>query len=49
VLPLIKEIQEEGIVSRAAIAAKLNERKVATARGGRWSHIQVAAIIARAS
>jgi hypothetical protein len=27
------------------IAAKLNERNVKTARGGRWTHVQVGAIL----
>ena len=47
VLPLIREIQAAGAGSNAAIAAKLNERKVATARGGRWSHVQVGAALGR--
>jgi DNA invertase Pin-like site-specific DNA recombinase len=48
VLPLIREIQAGGIKTHAAIAAKLNERKVATARGGRWSHQQVGSVLGRA-
>ena len=48
VLPVIREIQAHGAVSKAAIAAKLNERKVPTALGGKWAHAQVAAVIARA-
>ena len=48
VLPVIREIQAHGAVSQEAIAAKLNERKVPTARGGKWRHSQVAAVIARA-
>jgi Recombinase len=28
-----------------AIAAKLNERNVRTARGGTWTHVQVGAIL----
>jgi hypothetical protein len=28
-----------------AIAAKLNERNVRTARGGKWTHVQVGAIL----
>ncbi|WP_024922006.1 MULTISPECIES: recombinase family protein [unclassified Afipia] len=47
VLPVVKEIQEAGAKTNSAIAAKLNERKVSTARGGRWSHVQVAAILRR--
>jgi recombinase len=30
-----------------AIAAQLNARKVATARGGKWTHVQVRQILAR--
>jgi DNA invertase Pin-like site-specific DNA recombinase len=47
VLPVIREIQASGVTSHNAIAAKLNERRVKTARGGRWSHVQVAMILAR--
>jgi hypothetical protein len=35
VLPIIEEIERAGITSRNAIAAKLNERNVRTARGGK--------------
>jgi DNA invertase Pin-like site-specific DNA recombinase len=47
VLPVIREIQVSGKTSHNAIAAKLNERRVKTARGGRWSHVQVGMILAR--
>jgi DNA invertase Pin-like site-specific DNA recombinase len=47
VLPVIREIQANGAKTHAAIAAKLNERRVATARGGRWSHVQVGAVLGR--
>jgi DNA invertase Pin-like site-specific DNA recombinase len=47
VLPVIREIQAAGAKSNAAIAAKLNERRVPTARGGVWTHVQVGAIIGR--
>jgi DNA invertase Pin-like site-specific DNA recombinase len=47
VLPVIREIQTSGVTSHNAIAAKLNERRVKTARGGRWSHVQVGMILAR--
>jgi len=43
VLPVIRDIQAGVAVSNAAIAAKLNERRVPTARGGKWAHVQVAA------
>jgi DNA invertase Pin-like site-specific DNA recombinase len=47
VLPIIREIERTGAKSRNAIAAKLNERNVRTARGGRWTHVQVGAVLAR--
>jgi len=34
-----------GTTSHNAIAAKLNERNVKTARGGTWTHVQVGAIL----
>lgn len=48
VLPVIREIQAQGATSNNAIAAKLNERGVKTARGGKWTHVQVGAALARA-
>ncbi len=48
VLPLIREVQAAGHASHNAIAGQLNARKVATARGGRWTHIQVKQILDRA-
>lgn len=47
VLPLIREIQASGIISANAIAGRLNERGVKTARGGRWTHVQVGSALAR--
>jgi Recombinase len=47
VLPIVRELQASGLKSRAALAAALNARGVPTARGGRWSHVQVGAILAR--
>jgi DNA invertase Pin-like site-specific DNA recombinase len=47
VLPIIAEIQNGGLVSANAIAGKLNERKIPTRRGGRWTHVQVSALLAR--
>ncbi len=49
VLPVIKEIQTRGATSANAIAAKLNERHVKTARGGTWTHVQVSKVLARAA
>jgi DNA invertase Pin-like site-specific DNA recombinase len=48
VLPVIREIQAAGYDSSNAIAGQLNARKIATARGGRWTHMQVGQILARA-
>jgi DNA invertase Pin-like site-specific DNA recombinase len=45
VRPIIKEIMRAGATSHNAIAQKLNERNVKTARGGRWTHVQVGAIL----
>jgi DNA invertase Pin-like site-specific DNA recombinase len=47
ILPLIREVQAGGHTSLNAIAGQLNARKVATARGGRWTHVQVRQILAR--
>ena len=48
VQPIIREIRMAGHTSHNAIAAQLNARKVATARGGKWTHVQVGQIMARA-
>jgi hypothetical protein len=45
VLPIIREIQRAGHSSYNAIATQLNARKVATARGGRWTQMQVGHIL----
>jgi DNA invertase Pin-like site-specific DNA recombinase len=45
VRPIIEEITRAGAISLNAIAAKLNERNVKTARGGTWTHVQVGAIL----
>ena len=45
VRPIIEEIMRAGVTSHNAIAAKLNERNVKTARGGVWTHVQVGAIL----
>jgi DNA invertase Pin-like site-specific DNA recombinase len=47
VMPIIKELQASGHTSQNAIAGQLNARKVATARGGKWTHVQVRQIIDR--
>jgi DNA invertase Pin-like site-specific DNA recombinase len=45
VRPIIEEIMRAGVTSHNAIAARLNERNVRTARGGVWTHVQVGAIL----
>jgi DNA invertase Pin-like site-specific DNA recombinase len=45
VRPIIEEIIRAGVTSHNAIAQKLNERNVRTARGGTWTHVQVGAIL----
>jgi DNA invertase Pin-like site-specific DNA recombinase len=49
VLPIIREVQASGHTSHNAIARQLNARNVATARGGRWAHVQVRQILERAA
>jgi DNA invertase Pin-like site-specific DNA recombinase len=47
-IPIIREIQASGVTAQRGIARALNARGVATARGGVWSEVQVAAILRRA-
>ena len=47
VQPIIREIRMAGHTSHNAIAAQLAARKVPTARGGKWTHVQVRQITAR--
>jgi DNA invertase Pin-like site-specific DNA recombinase len=49
VMPIIREVQGAGHKSANAIAKQLNARKVATARGGQWTHVQVRQIIKRSA
>ena len=49
VLPIIRELQAAGHKSSNAIAGQLNARKVATARGGQWTDVQVGQILKRMS
>src|SRR3984893_10518763 len=48
-VPIIKELQEAGCESLRAIAAELEERGIPTARGGKWSSVQVARLLEAAS
>jgi DNA invertase Pin-like site-specific DNA recombinase len=46
--PIIEELQAAGATSLRAIAAKLNERGIPTARGdGEWSAVQVSRVLDR--
>lgn len=47
IVPIINTIQAAGISSLAGIAAALNARGIATARGGRWHAATVARLTAR--
>ena len=44
-LPIIKDIERSGATSGNAIAAKLNGSNVKTARGGKWTYVQVGAVL----
>lgn len=47
VLPVIESIRAAGTTSLRGIAAEMNARKVATARGGAWTAAQVTRVISR--
>ncbi|MDP3634111.1 recombinase family protein [Phenylobacterium sp.] len=47
VMPTIRKIQAEGAVSLAAIASKLNEKRVRAARGGEWTPMSVKRVLDR--
>jgi DNA invertase Pin-like site-specific DNA recombinase len=49
ILPIIRSVQAAGHTSCNAIAGQLNARNVASARGGRWTHVQVRQILNRTS
>ena len=44
-MPCQDRFVRAGATSHNAIAAKLNERNVRTARDGAWTHVQVGAIL----
>ena len=46
-LPVIDSLRAEGASSLRQIANRLNERGIPAARGGEWSAVQVARVIAR--
>jgi DNA invertase Pin-like site-specific DNA recombinase len=45
-LPVIADIQADGKTSLRQIATELNHREIQAARGGRWSAVQVARVLA---
>jgi DNA invertase Pin-like site-specific DNA recombinase len=47
VLPAIKSLQDNGTTSLRAIARGLSAQNIPTARGGQWSAVQVANVLAR--
>lgn len=48
VLPIVREIQRAGTATLSGIAAALNKRGVATARGGQWEATTVRNLLRRA-
>ena len=48
VLPIIREAQKAGATTLRQIAAALNARGVATARGGQWHAKSVSNVLERA-
>ncbi|MHC2664572.1 recombinase family protein [Bradyrhizobium diazoefficiens] len=47
IMPAIRELQEAGITSLTAIAARLNDQGIPTPRGGRWQAVQVQRVLDR--
>lgn len=47
VLPILNSIRRSGVTSLRGMALALNERRVRTARGGRWQVSNVRNLIAR--
>lgn len=45
--PYVTAAQAQGITSQSGIARFLNDQGIATARGGKWSNVQVAALLKR--
>jgi DNA invertase Pin-like site-specific DNA recombinase len=48
VLPIVREVQDSGLTTLAAIAGALNARGVRTARGGPWHPATVRNLLLRA-
>jgi DNA invertase Pin-like site-specific DNA recombinase len=47
-LPLLRTVRAEGVITIGAVTRLLNERKIPTARGSRWHVSSVANLLARA-
>jgi hypothetical protein len=47
IAPEIKKLQESGAKSLREIAAGLNEASSPTARGGKWSAVQISRVLGR--
>jgi recombinase len=47
VLPVIRELQANGVTSYRAIALELERQGIRTARGGDWTQVQVINILKR--
>jgi DNA invertase Pin-like site-specific DNA recombinase len=48
ILPVIQEVQADGVTTLAGIAGTLNERGIPAPRGGNWSAVQVSRVLALA-
>jgi DNA invertase Pin-like site-specific DNA recombinase len=48
ILPVIQEVQSDGVTTLAGIAGTLNERGIPAPRGGSWSPVQVSRVLALA-
>ncbi len=49
VVPVIHQVQANGVASLRGIAAVLDARGIPTARGGKWAATQVKAVLARSA
>jgi hypothetical protein len=49
ILPVIHVLQQEGVTTLAGIASALNHQGIPAPRGGNWSAVQVARVLALAN
>jgi hypothetical protein len=47
-LPILRTLRAEGMITIGAITRSLNDRRIPTARGSRWHVSSVANLLARA-